>query len=148
MSLERTPRRRKLFLVAGEASGDLYGGQLVEALLQLDPHLEIRGWGGEAMEASGVKISTHYRELAFMGFWEVLKNLKTIRRNLKRCTEEILSFPARCLCGYRFSRIQFTGCCQCRKSRCFYPPLHLSFDLGLECAANPPASNAPFSACM
>ena len=51
MSLERTPRRRKLFLVAGEASGDLYGGQLAEALLQLDPHLEIRGWGGEAMES-------------------------------------------------------------------------------------------------
>ena len=102
MSLERTPRRRKLFLVAGEASGDLYGGQLAEALLQLDPHLEIRGWGGEAMEASGVKISTHYRELAFMGFWEVLKNLKTIRRNLKRCTEEILSFQPDAFVGIDF----------------------------------------------
>ena len=102
MSLERTPRRRKLFLVAGEASGDLYGGQLVEALLQLDPHLEIRGWGGEAMKASGVKISTHYSELAFMGFWEVLKNLKTIRRNLKRCTEEILSFQPDAFVGIDF----------------------------------------------
>jgi len=102
MSLERTPRRRKLFLVAGEASGDLYGGQLAEALLQLDPHLEIRGWGGEAMEASGVKISTHYRDLAFMGFWEVLKNLKTIRRNLKRCTEEILSFQPDAFVGIDF----------------------------------------------
>lgn len=102
MSLERTPRRRKLFLVAGEASGDLYGGQLVEALLQLDPHLEIRGWGGEAMKASGVQISTHYSELAFMGFWEVLKNLKTIRRNLKRCTEEILSFQPDAFVGIDF----------------------------------------------
>lgn len=102
MSLERTPRRRKLFLVAGEASGDLYGGQLAEALLQLDPHLEIRGWGGEAMEAAGVTISTHYRELAFMGFWEVLKNLKTIRRNLKRCTEEILSFQPDAFVGIDF----------------------------------------------
>ncbi len=102
MSLERTPRRRKLFLVAGEASGDLYGGQLVEALLQLDPHLEIRGWGGEAMKASGVKISTHYSELAFMGFWEVLKNLKTIRRNLKRCTEEVLSFQPDAFVGIDF----------------------------------------------
>lgn len=102
MSLEQTPQRHKLFLIAGEASGDLYGGQLVEALLLLDPHLEIRGWGGEAMEASGASISTHYRELAFMGFWEVLKNLKTIRRNLKRCTEEIHSFQPDAFVGIDF----------------------------------------------
>ena len=102
MNPTETKPKRKLFLLAGEASGDLYGGQLAQALLTLDPDLEIRGWGGEAMEAAGVRISTHYKDLAFMGFWEVLKNLGTIRRNLNRCTAEILAFQPDAFVGIDF----------------------------------------------
>ncbi len=83
---------RRIFIVAGEASGDLYGGQIASALRALDPDWEMQGWGGEHMEAAGVKVTRHYRELAYMGFWEVLKNLRTIRRNLKQCEAEMLAF--------------------------------------------------------
>lgn len=89
-------------MIAGEASGDLYGGQLAQALFDIDPHLEINGWGGEAMEAAGVKISTHYKDLAFMGFWEVLKNIRTIHRNLKRCRKEVIEFQPDAFIGIDF----------------------------------------------
>ena len=78
--------------MAGEASGDMYGGQIASALRALDPRWEMQGWGGEHMEAAGVKITRHYRELAYMGFWEVLKNLRTIRRNLRQCETEMMDF--------------------------------------------------------
>ena len=93
---------RKLFIIAGEASGDLYGGQLAKELLRLDPHLEIKGWGGEAMASAGVSISTHYKDLAFMGFWEVLKNIRTIHHNLQRCKEEIIQFQPDAFVGIDF----------------------------------------------
>lgn len=102
MSPIQNRAKRKLFLIAGEASGDLYGGQLAKALFELDPELEIRGWGGEAMQAAGVHISTHYKELAFMGFWEVLQNIRTIQRNLNRCTEEIMAFQPDAFVGIDF----------------------------------------------
>ena len=93
---------RKVFIVAGEASGDRYAGQVVRALLNRQPELEVRGWGGEEMEAAGAMVTQHYRDLAFMGFWEVLRNLKTIRRNLKRCWKEIESFAPDVLLGVDF----------------------------------------------
>lgn len=119
MNSEQSKRPRRLFLLAGEASGDLYGGQLAKALLEQDPHLEIRGWGGELMEAAGVKISTHYKELAFMGFWEVLKNIGTIRRNLKRCTAEILDFQPDAFVGIDFPGFNLRVAANIRKSNIF-----------------------------
>ena len=83
---------KRLFLVAGEASGDLYGGQIASALHAQDPEWVMQGWGGEHMEAAGVVVTRHYRELAYMGFWEVIRNLGTIRRNLARCAEEMQAF--------------------------------------------------------
>ena len=62
--------KRKIFIIAGEASGDIYGGLIAGHL----KGCELRGWGGKNMEAAGVKIATHYRDLAYMGLWEVLKN--------------------------------------------------------------------------
>ena len=79
-----------LFIVSGEASGDVHGAHLVRALLILRPDLKIFGWGGDRMQAAGATILKHYRELAFMGFWEVIVNLWTIRKNFQLVKKQIL----------------------------------------------------------
>ncbi len=82
----------KYYLIAGEASGDLHGANLINELAQADTTAEVRAWGGDRMHAQGATIVKHYRELAFMGFWEVAKNIRTILGNLKKCKEDILAF--------------------------------------------------------
>lgn len=82
----------KLYLIAGEASGDLHGSNLIKALHKLHPGLECRAWGGEMMQQAGSTLVKHYRDLAFMGFLEVLKNLRTILGNLDFCKKDILAF--------------------------------------------------------
>lgn len=82
----------KYYLLAGEASGDLHGSNLMKALLARDPDANFRFWGGALMEAvGGVKVKD-YSELAFMGFAEVLMNLGTILKNLQFCKSDILEF--------------------------------------------------------
>ena len=80
----------KFYIIAGEASGDLHGGNLVREIKNIDPSTDIRCWGGDKMEAAGGKLVKHYRELAFMGFLEVAMNLKTILNNIKICKADIL----------------------------------------------------------
>lgn len=80
----------KYFIIAGEASGDLHGSNLVKEIKLLDQHAAISGWGGDKMQDAGVHILKHIRELAFMGFAEVVMNLGTILSNFKRCKEQIL----------------------------------------------------------
>jgi lipid-A-disaccharide synthase len=87
--LRYTLNSKKIFIIAGEASGDLHGAEFVKELLALNPHLEIYAWGGDKMQAAGAKILKHYKDLAFMGFWEVLKNLGTIFKNFKQIKSEI-----------------------------------------------------------
>jgi lipid-A-disaccharide synthase len=82
----------RLYIIAGEASGDLHGGNLVRALKAKAPTLQIRAWGGDRMAAEGAEVVKHYRDLAFMGFAEVIKNLRTILRNLKACKKDIEVF--------------------------------------------------------
>ena len=82
----------KYYIIAGEASGDLHGSNLIKELKNLDAAADIRCWGGDKMQAAGTTLVKHYRELAFMGFTEVLMNLRTIFRNLKFCKEDILQF--------------------------------------------------------
>ena len=82
----------KYYLIAGEASGDLHGANLMRALQQIDPKAEFRFWGGDRMEAVGGKLIKHYRDLAFMGFWEVVTNLRTILRNIDFCKRDITQF--------------------------------------------------------
>jgi lipid-A-disaccharide synthase len=82
----------KYFVLAGEASGDKQGALLCEAILQKDTNAVIKGWGGEEMMSKGVMITKHYRELAYMGFIEVVKHLPAIMRNFKTCRKEILDF--------------------------------------------------------
>lgn len=80
------------YLIAGEASGDLHASNLMKALKQEDTTANFRCWGGDLMEAAGGNLVKHYRELAFMGFWEVIKNLRTITKNLDFCKADIAEF--------------------------------------------------------
>jgi len=82
----------KYYIIAGEASGDLHGSNLIRELLLKDPTAEIRCWGGDLMKAAGGNVVKHYKDLAFMGFIEVALNLRTILNNLKFCKEDILQF--------------------------------------------------------
>ncbi|NHM05826.1 lipid-A-disaccharide synthase [Flavobacterium sp. CYK-4] len=82
----------KYYIIAGEASGDLHGSNLMKALYQQDPQANIRFWGGDLMQQAGGTLVKHYRELAFMGFIEVLFNLKTILSNIKFCKKDIAEF--------------------------------------------------------
>lgn len=82
----------KYYIIAGEASGDLHGSNLMKELLLLDPNAEIRFWGGDLMQQQGGTLIKHYKELAFMGFTEVVKNLNTILNNIKFCKKDILNF--------------------------------------------------------
>ena len=82
----------KYYIIAGEASGDLHGSNLMKALYKEDPTADIRFWGGDLMQNVGGTLVKHYRELAFMGFVEVIFNLKTILNNIKICKKDITSF--------------------------------------------------------
>ncbi|GAB3554256.1 lipid-A-disaccharide synthase [Spirosoma fluminis] len=78
------------YLIAGERSGDLHGGNLIRAIRKQDPSASCRAYGGEQMEAAGATLVRHYREMAFMGFLEVIKNLGTIRRIMRECQADLL----------------------------------------------------------
>lgn len=82
----------KYYIIAGEASGDLHGSNLIKELKKLDSSANIRCWGGDKMQAAGGELVKHYRDLAFMGFTEVLMNLRTIFKNLAFCKEDILQY--------------------------------------------------------
>ena len=82
----------KYYIIAGEASGDLHASNLMKALLAKDSNAEIRFWGGDLMQEVGGTLVKHYRELAFMGFQEVLMNIGTILGNIKFCKQDILAF--------------------------------------------------------
>ena len=88
-------RSLRIFLLAGEASGDAYGAALARALTEAceahgtDLHLE--GWGGDAMEDAAVRIHNHIRDTSFMGFWEVATHLRTILGNLRKAHEDVVT---------------------------------------------------------
>lgn len=82
----------RYYLIAGEASGDLNGSNLIKALKLKDKLANLRGWGGEKMEAEGTTLVKNYRDLAFMGFVEVISHLPEILKNLKDCKSDILQF--------------------------------------------------------
>jgi lipid-A-disaccharide synthase len=82
----------KYYVIAGEASGDLHGSNLIKEIKRLDTSASFRCWGGDKMQEAGGELVKHYRELAFMGFTEVLMNLRTIFRNLSFCKKDILQY--------------------------------------------------------
>ena len=82
----------KYFLIAGERSGDVYGANLIAALFKKDPAAQIVSYGGDEMKAAGGELLSHYRESAFMGFYEVFSNLRVIKKKLKTCKKQLLAF--------------------------------------------------------
>jgi lipid-A-disaccharide synthase len=82
----------RYYIISGEASGDLHGSNLIYELKKKDATADIRCWGGDKMQAAGATLVKHYKELAFMGFLEVIKNLRTILKNIKFCKEDILQY--------------------------------------------------------
>jgi lipid-A-disaccharide synthase len=82
----------KYYIIAGEASGDLHGSNLIREIRRADAVADIRCWGGDLMQRAGGILVKHYRDLAFMGFIEVVKNIGTIMRNLKFCKADIIQY--------------------------------------------------------
>ena len=88
----------KYYIIAGEASGDLHGANLMRAILRQDPQAQFRFWGGDAMSEVGGKPVRHIRDLAIMGFVEVVRNLRTVTQNINLCKQDILQFqPDACV---------------------------------------------------
>lgn len=89
----------KYFLIAGEASGDLHGANLIRALQKTDPDAEFQFWGGDRMQRESSGLLVHYKDVTIMGFVEVLMNLRTIKSNLELCKNQIKLFnPDRLIC--------------------------------------------------
>jgi len=82
----------KYYIIAGEASGDLHGSNLVKEIFRLDKNATIRAWGGEKMKDAGATVIKNYKDLSFMGFYEVLLNLNTILKNIRFCKSDIKKF--------------------------------------------------------
>lgn len=82
----------KYYIIAGEASGDLHGRNLIKEMQQLDASASFRCWGGDLMQSTGATLVKHYKDLAFMGFVEVLLNIRTIFKNLAFCKKDIEAF--------------------------------------------------------
>ncbi|MBM77255.1 MAG: lipid-A-disaccharide synthase [Crocinitomicaceae bacterium] len=80
----------KYYIVSGEASGDLHASNLMKEILKKDPNAKFRCWGGDLMREAGGEVVKHYKDLNFMGFWEVIKNIRTIFNNLKFCKLDIV----------------------------------------------------------
>ncbi len=83
---------KKIYVIAGEASGDLHASNLMAAMLERDPNLDFRFWGGDKMAEVHSGLVKHIRDLAFMGFWEVITNIRTILKNISFCKEDILAY--------------------------------------------------------
>ncbi|MBV6640917.1 MAG: lipid-A-disaccharide synthase [Cyclobacteriaceae bacterium] len=79
----------RYFVIAGERSGDMHAARLIGQLKKQDPNAEIIAWGGDMMQAEGAKLLQHYREISFMGLWEVIKNLRVINKKLSLCKSHI-----------------------------------------------------------
>lgn len=82
----------KYYIIAGEASGDLHAANLMKALKKKDPQADFRFWGGDLMQDVGGTMVKHYKELAFMGFIEVVMNLRTILKNITLCKKDITNY--------------------------------------------------------
>ncbi len=112
----------KYYLIAGERSGDLHGSNLIKGIRANDPDAEFRGWGGDMMEAEGMQLVTHYKDTAFMGFLEVVMNLRTIAGFLKKCKADILDYrpDALILIDYPGFNLRIASFAKSRGLKVFY----------------------------
>ena len=103
----------RYFLIAGEASGDLHGSNLIKGIRSVDSNAQIRCWGGDLMQEAGGELVRHYKEGAIMGFVEVLANLGKLAKNLQDCKNNILEYNPDVIVlidypGFNFRIAQFT----------------------------------------
>jgi lipid-A-disaccharide synthase len=112
----------KYYLISGERSGDLHAGNLIKALKKEDTNGQVRSWGGEYVEAAGAELVVHYRELAIMGFLEVLKAIFKIKRYLKFCKQDILKYrpDVVILVDYGGFNMRIAKFCKANNIRVFY----------------------------
>ena len=82
----------KYYLIAGEASGDLYGSQLIHEIKNLDQDAQFRCWGGDLMKGQGSDLVKHYKDHNYMGFLEVIINIKSIIKNIKFCKKDVVKY--------------------------------------------------------
>lgn len=82
----------KYYIIAGEASGDLHGSNLIKSIKLADPQAAFRCWGGDLMQAEGAVLVKHYRDTAFMGIFEVLANIRAIKKNFTLCHQDLLAY--------------------------------------------------------
>lgn len=82
----------KYYVIVGEASGDLQASHLIKELKKVDQNANFRGFGGDLMQEQGMTLAKHFRELAFMGVEDVLKNIRTIFKNITFCKEDIKKY--------------------------------------------------------
>ena len=82
----------KYYIIAGEASGDLYGSNLIKEIKKIDSKATFRAWGGDLMNLEDVKLVRHYKDHNYMGFAEVIWNLRTILKNITFCKEDIKKY--------------------------------------------------------
>lgn len=112
----------KYYLIAGEASGDLHAANLMRHLKKVDPQADFRFWGGDKMLAQGGHMVKHYKDLAFMGFLEVVLNLRTILNNLSHCKQDILAYQPNVviLVDYPGFNLRIAGFLKQRGIKVFY----------------------------
>jgi lipid-A-disaccharide synthase len=120
----------KYYIIAGEASGDLHGSNLMKGLKASDSSAEFRIWGGDLMAAEGGTLVRHYKETAVMGFVEVLMSLNKITKNLRLCKKDLLDYKPDILIlidypGFNFRMAKFA-----KKNNIIL--LHISKGLGME----------------
>ena len=82
----------KYYIIAGEASGDLYGSNLIKEIKKIDSKATFRAWGGDLMNLEDVRLVRHYKDHNYMGFAEVIWNLRTILKNITFCKEDIKKY--------------------------------------------------------
>ena len=82
----------KYYIIAGEASGDLHGANLIRELKKIDEEAAFRVWGGDRMQSEGAYVVKHYRDHAIMGFWPVIRNIRTIKSHFKICEKDITEY--------------------------------------------------------
>jgi lipid-A-disaccharide synthase len=82
----------RYYIISGEASGDMHGSRLIREIKKKDVNAVFRCWGGELMQNEGAEVVKYYKDLAFMGFIEVIKNIRTILNNISFCKKDIISF--------------------------------------------------------
>jgi lipid-A-disaccharide synthase len=112
----------KYYLIAGEASGDLHGSNLMKEISKLDAHAKFRCWGGDKMREAGGDMVMHYKDTAFMGFAEVAKNIGTIFKLLKKCKDDILQYKpdALILIDYPGFNLRIAGFAHENKIKVFF----------------------------